>query len=93
MDKFKEFYTQVMADDSVKAEVKKILGKTPVDEATDEQLLQLGELAKTLGLDISLKEAKAYLANEDDDEEGEVSVEELQAVAGGKAEACEPQRK
>ena len=69
MDKFKEFYTQVMADDSVKAEVKKILGKTPVDEATDEQLLQLGELAKTLGLDISLKEAKAYLANEDDDEE------------------------
>ena len=62
MDKFKEFYTQVMADDSVKAEVKKILGKTPVDEATDEQLLQLGELAKTLGLDISLKELERFCA-------------------------------
>ena len=47
------------------------------------KLLQLGELAKTLGIDISLEEAKAYLANETDDEKGELSLEELDAVAGG----------
>ena len=91
MDKFKQFYVQAMADDSVRAEVKKILGRTPVDEATDDQLIKLGELAKTLGLDISVKEAKAYLGNaDDDDEEGEISADELQAVAGGKGESCDP---
>lgn len=88
MDKFKEFYMQAMADDSVRAEVKKILGKTPVEDATDEQLLQLGTLAKALGINISLDEAKAYLAKTSDDEEGELSEEELQAVAGGKGGSC-----
>ena len=37
MDKFKQFYAQAMTDDAVRAEVKKILGKTPVEDATDEQ--------------------------------------------------------
>ena len=83
MDKFKYFYARTMADDAVRAEVKKILGKTPVEDATDKQLLQLSKLAKTLGIDISLEEAKAYLANETDDEKGELSLEELDAVAGG----------
>ena len=36
MDKFKNFYTRAMADDAVRAEVKKILGKTPVNDTTDE---------------------------------------------------------
>ena len=89
MDKFKQFYAQAMTDDAVRAEVKTILGRTPVDEATDDQLIKLGELAKTLGLDISVKEAKAYLGNTDD-EEGEISADELQAVAGGKGESCDP---
>ena len=92
MDKFKLFYVQAMADDSVRAEVKKILGKTPVDEATDDQLIKLGELAKTLGLDIALDEAKAYLSKSHDDEEGEISADELQAVAGGKGGDCDPNR-
>lgn len=90
MDKFKQFYTQAMTDEAVGTEVKKILGKTSIDEATDDQLTKLGELAKTLGLDISLTEAKAYLAKSHDDEEGEISPDELQAVAGGKGE--EPKR-
>lgn len=84
MDKFQEFYTQTMTNDAVRAEVKKIIGKTPVNEATDEQLIQLGELAKTLGLDFSLEEVKAYFGNEADDDEVELSSSELQAVAGGK---------
>ena len=83
MDKFKEFYTRTMSDDAVRAEVKKIIGKTPVEDATDEQLLQLGELAKTLGINISLDEAKAYFAKSTAYKEGEVSADELQAVAGG----------
>ena len=86
MDKFKIFYAQAMADDAVRAEIKKILGKTPVDEASDDQLIKLGELAKTIGIDIALADAKAYLSKSiDDDDEGEVSPDELQAVAGGKA--------
>ena len=85
MDKFKQFYAQAVADDAVKDEVKKILGKTPIKDATDDQLIKLGELAKTLGLDIALDEAKAYLAKSHDDE-GEISANELQAVAGGKSE-------
>ena len=85
MDKFKQFYAQSVADDTIGAEVKKILGKTPVEDATDDQLIKLGELAKTLGLDIALDEAKAYLAKSHDDE-GEISADELQAVAGGKGE-------
>lgn len=89
MDKFKDFYTRAMSDDAVRAEVKKILGKTPVEDATDEQLLQLGTLAKTLGINISLDEAKEYLGNADADEEGELSDEELEAVAGGKGGACQ----
>ena len=93
MDKFKEYYVQAMTDDSVRAEVKKILGRTSVDEATDEQLIQLGELAKTLGLDIALDEAKAYLSKSHDDEEGEISADELQAIAGGKGDNCETDRK
>ena len=85
MDKFKQFYAQSVADDTIGAEVKKILGKTPIEDATDDQLIKLGELAKTLGLDIALDEAKAYLAKSHDDE-GEISADELQAVAGGKSE-------
>ena len=83
MDKFKQFYAQAMADDAVKAEVQKILGETSIDKATDEQLIKLGKLAKTLGIDISLEEAKAYLSKSHDGE-GEISANELQAVAGGK---------
>ena len=90
MDKFKQFYAQAMTDDAVRAEVKKILGKTPVEDATDDQLIKLGELAKTIGLDIALEEAKAYLGNADDDEEGELSADELQAVAGGEKGDCDP---
>ncbi len=89
MDKFKLFYAQAMTDDAVRAEVKKILGKTPVDDASDDQLIKLGELAKTIGLDIALDEAKAYLGNADD-EEGELSADELQAVAGGEKGDCDP---
>ncbi len=90
MDKFKQFYAQAVADDAVKDEVKKILGKTPIEDATDEQLIKLGELAKTIGLDIALTEAKAYLAKSHDDEEGELSADELQAVAGGAKGDCDP---
>ena len=94
MDKFKQFYAQSVADDTIGAEVKKILGKTPIEDATDDQLIKLGELAKTLGLDIALDEAKAYLAKSaDDEDEGEISADELQAVAGGdKSGDCDPHR-
>ncbi len=82
MNRFNELYTRTMSDKAFRAEVKKILGKTPVEDATDEQLNQLGELAKTVGIEISLEEAKEYLSKSTDDTD-ELSDGELQAVAGG----------
>ena len=80
MSKVTDFYAKAMADESAKAEISSILGGTEINAATDEQLVKIGEVAKKLGFDITVDEAKAYL----NPEEAELDEDDLDAVAGGK---------
>ncbi len=74
-----DFYAKVMADEAVKKQITDILGGTPIENADDEQLKKIGDIAKGMGFNISVEEAKAYFgANEE-----ELSDESLEAVAGG----------
>ena len=79
MSKVADFYAKVSADESVRAQVEKVIGSTNVSELSDEQLQKIGEIAKGLGFDISLADAKEYLKSV----EGELSDAALNAVAGG----------
>ena len=82
MDKFTAFYNKVMLDEELAAKVAQIFGDDDkIDNVTDEQLQQLSALAKEVGLDISVKEAKEYLNREDDEK---LTNAELDMVAGGK---------
>ncbi len=79
MSTISEFYAKVMADEAVKKQITDILGGTPIENADDEQLKKIGEVAKGMGFSISVEEAKEYFsANEE-----ELSDESLEAVAGG----------
>ncbi len=80
MSKVSEFYAKVLADESAKKELIVILGECRIENASDEQLTQVGKLAKKLGYDITIEEAKAYLNGDD----AELDEEDLDAVAGGK---------
>ncbi len=79
MSKVTDFYAKAIADEASKKELTDILGSKPINEASDEQLVKIGELAKKLGFDITLEEAKAYLTSE----EAELEEDDLDAVAGG----------
>ncbi len=79
-----DFYAKVMADEAVKKQITDILGGTPIENADDEQLKKIGEVAKGMGFSISVEEAKEYFsANEE-----ELSDESLEAVAGGVDRSC-----
>lgn len=80
MSKMSEFYAKAIADESAKAELIAILGEKKLEEADDAQLEKIGEVAKKLGFEISLEEAKGYLGGA----ETELDEEDLDAVAGGK---------
>ena len=82
MDKIAEFYGKVMADKDLHAKLSEILANKPIVDASDEELQKIGALAKTLGFDIDLSEAKAYLQSD----MAKVSDEALDAVAGGKGQ-------
>ena len=79
VNKITEFYAKVMADEKLKSKLEKILDGKDITEATDEQLEQIGDIAKELDYDITLEEAKEFI------KEGEfqLSDEDLDAVAGG----------
>lgn len=82
MDKFTAFYQRITTDEALAARVTEILGDDEqIDNVTDEQLQQLSALAKEIGLDISVEEAKEYLNREDDEK---LTNAELDMVAGGK---------
>ena len=84
MDKFKAFYTKIITDKAFKAKVDKILGKTALEDATDAQISELSALAKANGIDISVEEAKSYLAGAKSEPNDELLTdEELDMVAGG----------
>lgn len=80
MNKFAEFYEKVLADEAAKNKLIAILGDKPVDQASDETLEKVGALAKELGYDFTIEEAKSYLHPA----EGEISDDALDEVAGGK---------
>lgn len=79
MRKMADFYTKVISDEKLRAQLGDILGNREITEASDEELKKIGELAKNAGFDITLEEAKAYLHAEVKD----LSDEALDAVAGG----------
>lgn len=80
MSKVSEFYAKALADEAAKNELIVILGDKKIEEASDEQLAKVGDLAKKLGFDITVEEAKAYLKGG----EAELDEGDLEAVAGGK---------
>lgn len=83
MSKFNEFYNKVSSDPTLGAayakviEEQKIPAGTEFKDFTDENLTALLPIAKQAGLDFTLEEVKTYLAG------GELSDDELEAVAGG----------
>lgn len=79
MSKMADFYAKVVADADLRAKLTEILGETEISQATDEQLVKIGEIAKEAGFEVTLEEAKAYLASEAKD----LSDDALDAVAGG----------
>ncbi len=88
MSTISDFYAKVMADEAVKKQITDILGGTPIENADDEQLKKIGEVAKGMGFNISVEEAKKYFsANEE-----ELSDESLEAVAGGAVDNCKTSR-
>lgn len=80
MSKVSEFYAKALADDAAKKELIIILGENKIEDASDEQLTKVGQLAKKLGYDITVEEAKAYLNGDN----AELDEDDLDAVAGGK---------
>ena len=82
MSKFVDFYNKALADASSKKELAAILDGKPMESATDEQLEKIGAVAKKLGFDITLDEARKYLTPGDK----KLEEEDLDAVAGGKGD-------
>ena len=81
MSKVADFYAKAMGNEDAKAKIAKVIGGKGVEELTDDQLKEIGEIAKGLGFDITLEEAKAYLKSVEE----ELSDKALDAVAGGGA--------
>lgn len=79
MSKMADFYAKVISDEKLRAQLSEILGGKELAQASDAELEKIGALAKSVGFDITLDEAKAYLASEAKD----LSDEALDAVAGG----------
>ncbi|MDR2559924.1 MAG: hypothetical protein LBC86_10365 [Oscillospiraceae bacterium] len=83
MSKFTEFYNHVVSDPKFGAafakiiEEQKIPAGTPFENFTDENFTALLPLAKEMGLEFTLAEAKAHFSG------SELSDDELEAVAGG----------
>ena len=78
MNKFNEFYAKLSENESLREGVEKILGDNTFEDASDEQLLKIGGIAKELGFEFSIDEVRTYFGNSELDDEA------LDAVAGGK---------
>jgi len=93
MSKFKEFYDKINSDAEIGAEFKKVLEEqkiapgTPFEKFNEENLNALIPFAKKAGFDFTLDEVKAFLKS--NTEGGELSDDELEAVAGGKGNSNE----
>ena len=78
-NKISEFYAKVMADENLKAKLEKILGGKEITEASDDQLKQIGDIAKELGYNFTLEDVKDFIKSGD----VQLSDDALDAVAGG----------
>lgn len=79
MSKVSEFYAKAISNEGTKAKLEEILGGKSINEADDEQLKKIGGLAKELGFEITVEEAKDYLNGNN----AELEDDDLDAVAGG----------
>ena len=77
--KISEFYAKVMADENLKAKLEKILSGKEITEASDDQLKQIGDIAKELGYNFTLEDVKDFIKSGD----VQLSDDALDAVAGG----------
>lgn len=82
MSKFNEFYVNVMADENKKKKLESILDGGSMLNADDGKLKKIGELAKELGYDISVEEAKDFFEMDGK----ELDDDALESVAGGKGQ-------
>lgn len=81
MSAFTEFYTKVMEHSDTKKELETILDGQRMEEIGDDKLRKIGAIAKRLGYEITLEEAKSYFQGDD----VLLDEEDLDAVAGGKS--------
>ncbi|MDR2559925.1 MAG: Nif11-like leader peptide family RiPP precursor [Oscillospiraceae bacterium] len=86
MSKFTEFYAKLQSDEAIKSAFIKaakdngVKEGTPFTDLSDGQLNALIPAAKDAGFDFTLVELKDYLSKK---KAGELSDDELEAVAGG----------
>ena len=78
-NKLAEFYAEITSDENLKATLEKILAGKNITEVTDAQLKEIGEIAKDLGYNFTIKEFKDFINFGD----VQLSEDELAAVAGG----------
>jgi hypothetical protein len=92
MSKFTDFYKKLNSDESVKAAFAKAAGASGVAngtkfvDLTDAQFNALIPVAKDAGVDFTLNELKDYFKKSED---GSLSDDELEMVAGGKGNTTE----
>ena len=84
MSKFNDFYGKITEDEKIAKEVAIVLGGDTFENASDEKLFKIGEIAKKAGFEFTLDEARAYFG------EGELEDDDLDAVAGGKPDNTIP---
>ena len=84
MSQMKELYETVAADQVLQEKFKNIMegAKEAGEEATGQALLEFAEEA---GFSVSLAEAQEFFLNPPQSQEGELSDQELDLVAGGKS--------
>ena len=80
MSKVAELYSKVSGDAALLAKAQEIIGGTDCSELSDKQLGALVDLGKSAGITVTVAEIKAYFA----EGEEELSMDALDAVAGGK---------
>ncbi len=76
MSKLYDFLEKAAADDAAAAEINNILGENKFEDATDEQLGEICEVAKKLGFDIAPDDIKESTIRE-------LAEDELADIAGG----------
>ena len=86
MSKISEFYAKVSEDEALKQEIATITGDKVFDQLSDEQIRKVSELATRQGYAITVEDAKDFFGVGEE----ELSLEALDAVAGGKKEKDKP---